>query len=434
MKTEFKVVGKEPEPERHRLCRRMLVGPWCNQPEEYEGYNGFVSWAGVDCQRSGRLVVTFTSGYWHGSPPTTEAALNDDEWIACLNSTSGEHIREFLQVMYGHGGPAISAPRGGRAHIMHSDDGGETWSKPETLVDTEGDDRHATVIELDDGTLLGTFATWPWRSAARKNVTKGSGYMLSDDGGKTWSEPMSPPGFPEARPAGFGNGSAIQLADRTVMWVMNVDLEAKPETAALGIYISSDLGKTFELVSIICADHDISEPSVAELADGRLVLITRDQGEICFSDDAGRTWSDLVSPGVRMFDPHLLMMPNGILACFHGSIQCHDLRVILSADGGYTWHGPGEHYGYSIDPGVYGYSHAALLPDGTAVVVYNDSGGHRGADARSGAIWAQHVKVSDAADGIEILPAPGSPAADDRPFMDVECGTPFSERWPKKFK
>ncbi len=45
MKTEFKVVGKETEPERHRLCRRMLVGPWCNQPEEYEGYNGFVSWA-----------------------------------------------------------------------------------------------------------------------------------------------------------------------------------------------------------------------------------------------------------------------------------------------------------------------------------------------------------------------------------------------------
>lgn len=53
-RTGFKVVGEEPQSDRYRSCRRMLVGPWCNQPEEYEGYNGFVGWASVSRIRSGR--------------------------------------------------------------------------------------------------------------------------------------------------------------------------------------------------------------------------------------------------------------------------------------------------------------------------------------------------------------------------------------------
>ena len=37
---------------------------------------------------------------------------------------------------------------------MHSDDEGQTWSKPQTLIDTEMDDRHSTILELDDGTII----------------------------------------------------------------------------------------------------------------------------------------------------------------------------------------------------------------------------------------------------------------------------------------
>ena len=32
----------EPHSHRYRVNRCMLVGPWHNRPEEYEGYNGFV--------------------------------------------------------------------------------------------------------------------------------------------------------------------------------------------------------------------------------------------------------------------------------------------------------------------------------------------------------------------------------------------------------
>src|SRR5579871_356701 len=51
-------------------CRRMLVGPGLRQPKPYPGYSGFVGWASVIRTRTGALLVTFSSGYWHASPPT----------------------------------------------------------------------------------------------------------------------------------------------------------------------------------------------------------------------------------------------------------------------------------------------------------------------------------------------------------------------------
>jgi len=387
---EFKVIGEEPEAERFRMCRRLLVGPWCNQPEEYEGYNGFVGWAGVTRLRNGRWVVTFSSGYWHASFPQTPEVMADeayrqivDGWRARMNC------------------PLIHAPRGGRAHIMTSNDQGLTWSRPGTLVDTEMDDRHPTILELDDGTLFCTFFQYRLPSEAFAK------YILSNDGGKTWTEPLSP--HPKA--ASFGNGSAIQLSDGTVAWAVEGKYDPKHEHNAIGIFLSNDRAKTFELGAVLAADHDLYEPGIAELPDGRLVVIARREGDLFWSDDGGRTWTEPVVTGVELFDPHLLTMPNGVLACFHGSYKAGGLRVILSRDGGETWHGPGDHYGYAVDPSVYGYCHPMLLPDGTVYLVYLHTGGHVGADPRTEAIWGLRVKVHDEADGIEILPAPGSPEA-----------------------
>ena len=118
---------------------------------EYEGYNGFVGWAGVSRVKSGRWFVVFNSGYWHASYPWTEeirAQVAADEYLA----KGMAHRREL-------GMPDIRAPRGGRIHIMHSDDRGKTWSKPETLVNTELTDLHPTLLELDDGALLCTFCS-----------------------------------------------------------------------------------------------------------------------------------------------------------------------------------------------------------------------------------------------------------------------------------
>ncbi|MEQ1841896.1 MAG: hypothetical protein ABL994_15935, partial [Verrucomicrobiales bacterium] len=86
---QFKAAGAEPEAGRYASCRSLLVGPWKNQPEEYEGYNGFVGWSGVTRLRSGRWLLTFTSGSWHATPPWTDEVRSDpanlkqfEEWKA----------------------------------------------------------------------------------------------------------------------------------------------------------------------------------------------------------------------------------------------------------------------------------------------------------------------------------------------------------------
>ena len=124
----------------------MIIGPWLNQPEQYEGYNGFIGWAGVTQLRSGRWLLTFSSGYWHVSVPWTEEIAKDEKARKAYSSWQQKY--HFTEV---------KAPRGGRAHIMYSDNEGKTWSKPKVLIDTKNDDRHPTILELDDGTLLCTF-------------------------------------------------------------------------------------------------------------------------------------------------------------------------------------------------------------------------------------------------------------------------------------
>lgn len=377
----FKIIGSEPQPGLYKSYRHMLVGPWVHQPEEYQGYNGFVAWPGVTRLQSGRWLLTFSSGYWHASPPLTKEILEDPK------------CREQFDKWKIIGMPYINAPRGGRAHIMHSDDQGQTWNDPKTLIDTELDDRHPTILELDDGTLLCTFFTYRLLGVAHVR------YMLSEDQGQTWSDPMELPGDA----ASFINGNAIQLSDGTIVLVAELDSAKR----VIGVYRSSDRGKTFELASIVKTNHELFEPTVAELADGRLVMIIRPKGDICWSDDGGRTWTDPVSIGVDLIDPHLLLMPNGVLACFHGSSKGGALRVILSPDNGRTWHGPREGIGYSVDPSVYGYSHPMLLPDGTVYLVYIHTGGHKPADARTQALWALRIRIKDNADGIEILSVSG---------------------------
>ncbi len=389
----FKAIGSEPEAGRYRACRSLIVGPWKNQPEEYEGYNGFVGWPGVTRLRSGRWLVTFTSGTWHATPPWTEEVRSDP---ACLAS-----FEEWHKI----GLPDIRAPRGGRAHVMHSDNGGRTWFRPRVLVDTEADDRHPSILELEDGTLLCTFFTYRFpREAFAK-------YTLSHDGGETWSEPMDPLGKPTR--GAFGNGPVIQLADGRLVWVAEGRFDESHPHSTIGIMRSEDSGKTFQLAAVVKRDHELNEPTVAALPSGRLVMVIRREGDFCWSDDGGDTWEQSGSTDWGLYDPHLLYLPNSVLACFHGSYKKGGIRVLLSPDEGKTWNGPGEGYGYSVDRSVYGYSHPMLLPDGTVYLVYLHTGGHRPHDARTEALWGLRLRIHDDAAGIDLLPTPGSSAAEE---------------------
>jgi photosystem II stability/assembly factor-like uncharacterized protein len=368
----------------HEQYRRTIVGPGVNEPQAYPGYTGFVGWAGITRTKSGALLVTFSSGYFHASPPTP----------------LGPHERALLKR---YGIAEVDAPRGGRAHIVRSDDGGLTWSKPQVLIDTPSDDRSPAATQLADGTLVCSFFTWP---------DTATGIIRSTDDGKTWEQ--TPRLLREPMAWTATDGPPLQRKDGSVLLITyGGETKKEGEKSKEVLFRSTDSGATWAHLATIDAPFALDEPSIAELPDGRLVTIARREGAVASSSDNGETWTKPAPLPFKMYDPWLLVLKDGTLICLHGSYTPGHggLRAILSPDGGKTWHAAGADYGFSVDPSVYGYSRGVQLADGSVYVAYQFNGGHNPEQMKTQKILGLRFRVKDGCSGIDLLPAPGSPAA-----------------------
>jgi hypothetical protein len=371
-------------------CRRMLVGPGVNQPDPHPGYGGFVGWDAPLRLRDGTLLVSFSAGYWHASPPTP---------LRVAPNT--------LAAWQKMGMPTnIDAPRGGRAMLIRSTDNGRTWSKPRTIIDTPWDDRSPAMAELLDGTLLCSFFTYPGDGDLSKqpDLACRSGIIRSRDSGKSWEQAARR--LPSPFVGDATDGPPVLLKDGSVLLAAyGSPKQGMPEQ--VGMFRSTDSGRTWQLLSVVKSDHEMSETGLAQLPDGRLVMITRPEGDIAWSSDGGRTWTKPVSFGMRMFEPGLLVLRDGTLLCLHGSYGGGGFRVILSGDGGKTWAGPARDHGFAVDSSVYGYGRGIELPDGSILAVYLHTGGHSTKDAQTEALWAIRLRVRPDRSGVDLLPLPG---------------------------
>lgn len=99
--------------------------------------------------------------------------------------------------------------------------------------------------------------------------------------------------------------------------------------STLALYRSTDDGRTFEYASRL--DHTANmpaavegpcEPSIAVLADGRVLLVFRLQSATelwqAYSSDGGRTWSEPARSAAWAVWPQLLLLSNGVLALSSG--------------------------------------------------------------------------------------------------------------------
>ena len=335
---EVKVVSGGESDAKAADCRRMLIGPGINQPDPHPGYAGFVGWNAPLRLREGTLLVSFSTGYWHASPPTP------------LRVAPG-----FLAAWRRMGMPTnIDAPRGGRAMLIRSTDDGRIWSKPQTIIDTPWDDRSPAMVELSDGTLVCSFFTYPGDGDLSKEpeLACRTGIIRSRDGGKTWEQ--TPRRLPSPFVFDATDGPPVVLKDGSMLLaVYGSPKQGMPEQ--VGVFRSTDSGQTWQLLSVVKSNHEMSESGLAQLPDGRLVMITRPEGDITWSSDGGRTWTKPMTFGMRMFEPGLLMLRDGTLLCLHGSYGAGGFRAIFSGDGGQTWMAPARNHGFAVDPSVYGY-------------------------------------------------------------------------------
>jgi sialidase-1 len=344
---------------------RATHGVVCHRPDERLGYFGWPSLARMD---DGALAVV-SSGLrqWHICP-----------W--------------------------------GKTVLNISRDDGATWSAPRVIRDTPIDDRDAGVISLGGRRLLAaTFSSDPrpfadepaaargmadtWRphlatlTDAIVQPHMGSWVLLSDDGGDTWSAPVSAPASAPHGPVRLRNGDLLYLGKDAR------DLSAASIIAAHSI----DDGRTWRTLcelpvhpATIAANYH--EPHVVELPNGRLIGLIRlenagqsdvtQAGLVNFSmlqttsDDGGNSWTvpqparDALGHPFHGSPPHLIRHASGALICVYSFRQHpYGQRAMLSWDDGLSWStdwiirddGPSWDLGYPA---------SVELGDGSVLTVY----------------------------------------------------------------
>lgn len=293
----------------------------------------------------------------------------------------------------------------GRVEMMRSDDDGESWTWPRTLLDGAIDDRDAGVLETAQGSLLvttftslayesyelekalskdpGASGAWPadklarWLSVHRRlneqqrTAELGQWMIRSTDGGITWSE----------RYSSIVNSphGPIQLADGRLLYA-GVTLWDQPRK--VGVCQSADDGKTWQWLAEIPARqgddyNNYHELHAVETTDGPIVVQIRNhnsanKGETlqCESSDGGTTWTTPHSIGVWGLPSFLLRLRDGRLLMSYGHRRKpFGNQARLSADHGGSWSEPLMISEDGIG-GDLGYPSTVELDDGSLLTVW----------------------------------------------------------------
>ncbi len=321
-------------------------------------------------------VISFQPEFYHGWP------------------TVARPRKGGLMLVYSGGRQAHVCPFG-RVELMRSHDGGQTWSWPETLMDSAIDDRDAGICETASGALLVTTFTSlayetrktgltpiqreSWNAVDRRITPEQRKALLdtwmlrSEDGGLTWSAPFRVPLNSPHGPVAVSGGRMLYAGKQ--LWT----------GGKVGVCESADDGKTWRWLSAIPARSgdaftEYHELHAVEAADGRIIVHIRNQnpqnkGETlqCESMDEGRTWSVPHSIGVWGLPSHLLRLRDGRLLMSYGYRRPpFGNQARISSDSGKTWSGAMT---ISDDaPGVdVGYPSTVELEDGSLLTIWYET-------------------------------------------------------------
>ncbi len=331
-------------------------------------------------------VISKTPAIYHGWPTLTRRA--NGQLLVVWSGGREAHVCPF-----------------GRVDMMRSEDDGQTWTWPRTLLDGPIDDRDAGIMETDKGTLLATTFTslayeeyslkkvqskkpgepgaWPkekldrWLSVhhrlndQQRKTELGEWMIRSTDGGITWSK----------RYASLVNSphGPIQLRDGRQLYAGKKLWTATKE---VGVCQSSDDGQTWKWLAGIPArkgddPKNYHELHAVQAASGKVIVHIRNHNAAnsretlqSESSDGGNTWTVPRSIGVWGLPSFLLRLKDNRLLMSYGYRRPpYGNQARISEDEGKTWSDP---LTISADAasGDLGYPSTVQLTDGSLVTVW----------------------------------------------------------------
>jgi sialidase-1 len=201
--------------------------------------------------------------------------------------------------------------------LKRSNDGGKTWSEM-MVVEDPGEHwsaaNPATVVERRTGRVWVLYVrSKPGRSSWTARPGTDDMQTLarwSEDNGATWSEPVDltnvarDMGNSRWRSSIPGPGGAIQTRSGRLIAPFSSQPESSSNSLCLVLAIySDDQGQTWHRSEIVPGGKRGTENQLVELADGRILMDVRQEGEprrwMTTSRDGGQTWS-APRPGVAV--------------------------------------------------------------------------------------------------------------------------------------
>ncbi len=240
----------------------------------------------------------------------------------------------------------------GRLFRATSRDGGASW-EPGLLVEPCGetrgeandDIRDAGAATLTDGRVLVIFNQ---RASGQKTPANTSWVIHSDDGGLTWSPPRQmETGFSGAD--GAFEAAPVELADGRLI-VPGHGADRPGDRLYIRLLESHDRGETWSDLGVAlksATGNDWNEPWACQLADRRVLMLIRDESDYVakatWSLDGGRTWTAPV-PAVAACNsrPACVALPNGELLVLYRHHGRPWPTCARSSDGGASWKEPGS--------------------------------------------------------------------------------------------
>ncbi len=334
-------------------------------------------------------TISKTPEIYHGWPTLTRR--KNGQLLVVWSGGREEHVCPF-----------------GRVDMMTSDDNGESWTWPRTLLDGAIDDRDAGIVETAKGSLLVTTFTslayeeytlnkikdkkpgepgaWPaerlekWLSVHQRLNEKqrqaelGEWMIRSTDGGITWSER-----YPTIVNSPHG---PIQLADGRLLYA-GKRLWTKDKE--VGVCESTDDGQTWKWLSAIPerdgdAFTNYHELHAVETGSGKILVHIRNHNQNshretlqCESTDGGKTWTKPKAIGVWGLPSFLTNLKDGRLLMTYGYRKSpFGNQARLSDNDGQTWSEPMT---ISADGagGDLGYPSTVQLEDGSLVTIWYEA-------------------------------------------------------------
>jgi sialidase-1 len=192
---------------------------------------------------------------------------------------------------------------GGRIMLSHSDDDGVSWSKPIEIYDGNYDDRDPSISLLSTGQLICSF------DMVDNGVSKGCALLHSDDGGKTWSSPavIHPTYYTSSPIVELSDGSLVA-------GLFYEDIGRDSVIAAFGAVVrSTNLGLTWSEAVRIPNPKNLTfdaETAIIETVPGELYAVLRTSDlkrnmHYARSSDAGVTWQESKDIGFPGHAPYL---------------------------------------------------------------------------------------------------------------------------------